>query len=308
MLLYDAARIADSLSLPEQEVEGTVASVHAGYLNIMLAGETITLFRVGSATVPFGIEVAGTADWRGLGLEGNRVCVGPAEIEAPSFFKVKGLREGSRFSSRASHGLRHRESLLVDRLGKLHKICLGSPKFGGILSFLGAYKPMDGWKYQPAGEVVERRLQGSFEALLAGTANDDDFLIVEGVHGLMGLGPGLTPSGDDFLLGFLAGLTAVQPEPGNQAAAKLARCLAQDAPARTTAVAASFLKYATQGQYHQYLVELIDLFRDGDEAPMLNAAQRLLTLGHFSGTDLLLGFAFGGFAALRPGMYRGAKR
>ena len=106
--------------------------------------------------------------------------------------------------------------------------------------------------------------------------------------------------GDDFLLGFLAGLKAAGTDPMDSTLAKLARCLVNDAPRCTTTVSVAFLKYAAQGQYHQYLIELIEMFCSGHEAEMTTAARKLLTLGHFSGTDLLLGFTFGGFAALRP--------
>lgn len=302
MLVLDSVRMADSLSLPAKGLEGTIVSIHADYLNMAVAGEIVTLFKAGSASVPFGIEVAGVDDWRKLGLGENQpVVFGPSKIDIPSILAVEGLLDVERFASRITREHCHQKSVLVDRLGKLHSFCLASPRFGGILAFLGSYQPFAHWKYLPSEDgVFEKRLQASFEALLAGTATGDEFLIVEGVHGMLGLGPGLTPSGDDFLLGFLAGLAETTPESPNPSVAKLARCLAQDAPRRTTMMAATFLRYATKGQYHQYLVDLINLFRGGDETSMKAAAQKLLTLGHFSGTDLLLGFTFGGYATLQP--------
>lgn len=302
MFVYDATRVAASLCLPAKELEGSVASLHADYLNCIVAGEVLTFFRAGCASVPFGIEVKGIEDWRSIGLEqGQQAFIGPQEFRVPAIMAVRGLADAPRFLSSVGYGVCHPGPILLERLKKLHAICLSSPNFGGILAFLGSYQPLDGWKYDATStRVFENRLQASFEALLNGTTSGDDFLIVEGVHGLLGLGPGLTPSGDDFLLGFLAGLKAAGTDPTDLAPAKLARCLVNDAPRCTTTVSVAFLKYAAQGQYHQYLIKLIELFRSGNEAEMTVAARKLLTLGHFSGTDLLLGFSFGGFAALWP--------
>jgi hypothetical protein len=139
------------------------------------------------------------------------------------------------------------------------------------------------------------------EALMAGVHTNDDYLIVEGVCGLLGLGPGLTPSGDDFLLGFFAGFSSMELERCQPSAQKLAQYIVQNAPSRTTLIAAEYLKFGIAGFYHQYLIDFIEAFYNGSTADMLYKGQLLKKLGHFSGTDLLTGFTYGGFAAIQAG-------
>ena len=59
------------------------------------------------------------------------------------------------------------------------------------------------------------------------------------VDGLIGLGPGLTPSGDDFLVGALATLDAIGADDEHAA---LARAVIAAAPGATSALSACFLR------------------------------------------------------------------
>ena len=60
---------------------------------------------------------------------------------------------------------------------------------------------------------------------------------------LLGLGPGLTPSGDDLLAGLLLGARAF-----GVPLADLAEVIAEQAPRRTTALSARLLRHAIEGE------------------------------------------------------------
>ncbi|PZF79212.1 oxamate carbamoyltransferase subunit AllH family protein [Jiangella anatolica] len=118
-------------------------------------------------------------------------------------------------------------------------------------------------------------------ALLCG---DDDEL-ADAAGGLLGLGPGLTPAGDDVLAGALVVASAVDP----RAAARLASAVEAAEPLRrTTAVSAGLLPYAARGlavpQLIVYLAVLGAARGDVDAAE-----RRLLAVGHTSGAALRLG-------------------
>jgi hypothetical protein len=102
------------------------------------------------------------------------------------------------------------------------------------------------------------------------------------VHNLIGLGYGLTPSGDDFLVGALAALDALKQT--NMHAA-LGRAVSAAAD-RTSPLSASFLRAAAAGQVGENLYTMIAALLTGDADAALAAAARI---GHTSGWDTLAG-------------------
>lgn len=125
---------------------------------------------------------------------------------------------------------------------------------------------------QPALEAIDRWLAG--HAL----ANDASQLI--------GLGPGLTPSGDDYFGGVLVALRWLGR--GSQADS-LWRWLEPRLAARTSEISAAHLAAAASGEVHEALHEVLaDL--SAWEAPDLHPSlARLDAVGHTSGWDALAG-------------------
>jgi len=109
---------------------------------------------------------------------------------------------------------------------------------------------------------------------------------------LAGLGNGLTPSGDDFIVGFLAALwsrAAAERETRTLLEA-LAAPLAQLA-LRTHAISRQQLADAIHGRFAQPLVELIQALARGERVEA--RAARALLSGHSSGADTVSGLLFG---------------
>ena len=102
------------------------------------------------------------------------------------------------------------------------------------------------------------------------------------VHNLIGLGPGLTPSGDDFLMGALAALDASKQT--NMHAALGQAVLA--AAGRTSPLSASLLRAAAAGHVGENLHVMIAALVTGDADGAIAAAARI---GHTSGWDALAG-------------------
>ncbi len=100
---------------------------------------------------------------------------------------------------------------------------------------------------------------------------------------LIGLGEGLTPTGDDIL----TGLAFLAAQDGMRLGAHLSAIAAVDTDA-TTLLAAVTLRHALQGRARQRLHDLALAIGD-DEAGILRAAARIREIGHTSGEDLLTG-------------------
>jgi hypothetical protein len=97
---------------------------------------------------------------------------------------------------------------------------------------------------------------------------------------LLGLGPGLTPFGDDVLAGLLVTLGAL----GSPAFGRLADAVCALAPTRTTFVSAALLRHAARGECVPQLAAALTAGRDG--SPVTKAIDALLDVGHTSGAGL----------------------
>lgn len=151
----------------------------------------------------------------------------------------------------------------------------------------------------PQPSAVADRLEPLAQALAA----DDGPAAEAAAAGLLGLGPGLTPAGDDVLAGALATLSLLAPggaasfarprailhTPVTPAGAGqgLSHAVEELSTERTTALSAALLLCARRGQV---AVPAADLLRaltgDGDVRP---AVDRLISVGHSSGRDLAAG-------------------
>lgn len=105
---------------------------------------------------------------------------------------------------------------------------------------------------------------------------------------LLGLGIGLTPSGDDFLIGYLAGRLAQ----GRRAEVRaIGRALAPRAFTATSLVSASYLRHAFRGRFGSQLRHLIGVLHTPSTSPaeLRAAASQVIAVGSTSGWDSLIG-------------------
>ncbi len=148
----------------------------------------------------------------------------------------------------------------------------------------------------PVTAAALPRVRGLVDGLLSLDAP----LVRESTAGLIGLGPGLTPSGDDYLAGLLVAMTCGD---AGDAAPLLADAVTALAPDRTTALAATLLSHAAAGAGSEdaHLLLAAILGGAGSEHDAEAAALRLAGRGHTSGWDTLAGLLLGIHLVLRLG-------
>lgn len=105
--------------------------------------------------------------------------------------------------------------------------------------------------------------------------------------GLAGLGAGLTPSGDDYLVGTLHALWSALPE---AEAGRLGRPLVEGVKDHTTALSGAWLEAASRGEAAEHWHDVFGALEAGDLEGLKAAASRLVRVGHSSGADSLAGF------------------
>ena len=155
---------------------------------------------------------------------------------------------------------------------------LGEPRgFGALLARRTPAFPLD----HAAPRV--QRLASAYGA-------DDEQAVFAASRALLGLGTGLTPSGDDLAGAALFGRMLV--DRGDRWRAVGAR-LAIEARTASHAISAALLADHVSGETFESLHALADALVADDGAGALDAARTLVALGHSSGWDMLTGFAIG---------------
>jgi hypothetical protein len=131
-----------------------------------------------------------------------------------------------------------------------------------------------------AAPLLSDRIEGLSDAVL----HSGPAAVTTAAQRLVGLGEGLTPTGDDIL----TGLAFLAAQPGMRLGAHLSAIAAVDTDA-TTLLAAETLRHALQGRGRQRLHALALAICDDDETGILRAAAHIREIGHTSGEDLLTG-------------------
>ena len=151
---------------------------------------------------------------------------------------------------------------------------------------------------QPARETpLAKRALPVLRLLVCASRQQDVAGVEKAARGLAGLGPGLTPSGDDTLGGFVGVLALLSAQLGIDGAPRnhLAAIIASAAGPRTTRLSAVLLAHAAHGEVAEHVGELlIALALPLEESEtVLLAADRVLAYGAYSGADTLLGLLLG---------------
>lgn len=157
------------------------------------------------------------------------------------------------------------------------------------MCFLFSFSAEDAFK-----SVFERQLLESMKKAVR-LLETGDYAV--GARSLRGLGFGLTPSGDDFLCGFLTGLSFV--EVNLSAGVDAIKDAVYDNALTRNLIANSFTWCAYNGRVNEKTRALLAALAGFDEARLSAAAKAALKKGHTSGADFCAGLVYGCEAALK---------
>jgi hypothetical protein len=237
---------------------GVVHSVFRRVVNLLVDGELWTVLGISGHHGPFGIRVA-AAD-----------CGGGFDVRVADPVHVRGgwLRIGS---------------LVIDcRIAPSWSPASWREPHAGLEPRLAAVE-------QAARErawIGSAAMAGELSARLH-EASDAQLEIA--VRAIVGRGPGLTPAGDDVLVGMLTAFTCAGGSSGTNFAARLGRALEPALPA-TTDISRHLLAQAARGLPGRALHELgRTLFEAAPEAEARSALATVLDTGATSGADACLG-------------------
>lgn len=247
-----------------------VVSVHAAVVNLATPdGTLVALAHAAVGGLPNGILVADAPDFTTLGLR-----PGTAATWSEGALHVRGgtatrLRVDTRGAADWSPAVTAHDTGAWPARSERATAAAGSVRVpGGLADLAPAMAPL-------------RSLDCALRAR-------DRLAAAWAARGLIGLGVGLTPSGDDALAGVEAALHAA----GHPTAGFLALAL-DDVDRRTTTLGAAMLRHAARGDAAERVHDLLDVLLDPATPDLEGAIAGAARWGATSGSDLLLGVLLG---------------
>ncbi len=279
---------------------GEVSAIFERSFYIALAGQWLCLGpeAIGNGPLNLRCDLPAGLDWRASGLNvGDDVDATPRVIRiVPRFaFALTGAADWS--PRRPEPWSADTLGAGLDALAAVARDLVPSEGLGRLAFRPEYYSGQDPTSDAAAGPATELRARLRL-ALATGKPAD-----LSPACGLLGLGPGLTPSGDDYLGGVMVALHLLGR---TELAEALWKVLRGSAPAATNAVSLAHLSAAAQGLGGASLHAILNDVLSGRTTPLPQRLARIDAIGHCSGWDALTGTvdALRAWLAVRDGASR----
>ena len=288
-------------AVPRTDSNATVHSVFRSAMNLHLTrgSKLLTLVASSEADLPQGIRVASSGD-----------------------FSFEVFRAGEQANCRDDI---LRLGLLTVELCDARRWKCDLPALQADLTNLAvstswqrAWQTLNERQIQSNAEIVAEDLFRSDQTIRAGVprkvgeatrnlveaARRYNLSAASSVRALIGLGAGLTPSGDDLLVGYLAGLwcSVLDKRERVKFVGSLGKAVIR-LSCRTNNISRTYLYHASRGQVSSRLAELAETICRGENSDRLTSTiESALRVGHTSGMDAITGLLLGLVTWVNPAL------
>lgn len=174
----------------------------------------------------------------------------------------------------------------IERINRLmHRLRELDPQKGWLFLFDSGNSPIE------AQDREALRIRLLTQKFLSGVGATDKLVCLESARSILGLGGGLTPSGDDWLTGFFLfhyRKTQAKDEM-DPFIVDLGATITAMAFERTTKISVNRIEAACQGWAEEIFLEVIDSLLDSEKELDDQTALHLINFGHSSGVDTCMG-------------------
>jgi hypothetical protein len=276
--------------------DGTIHSVFHKAMNIALDGTLLALLSIELPHMPNSVRLSSMlVDELLPKLQpGMEVWIGSEKLFIPAYNLSLLLPETAAWEPRPDiTAYQWHPATVAQHVRLLADLLADKPQQDGLAPLV---RPL--LLGQPAQETpLSRMAMPKLRLLTQASWRQNMVGIEEATRGLAGLGPGLTPSGDDVLGGFAAIMALLSAALSADAASRkhIASAIAAVARPRTTALSAALLAHAARGELAEQMGTLLLTlsFPFEESETILDAANRVLAFGASSGGDTLLGMLLG---------------
>lgn len=155
----------------------------------------------------------------------------------------------------------------------------------------GGIKTITDREITPFEQQMSAQLSLATRELINRLADGDMAQVAPWAKGCIGLGIGLTPAGDDFLVGLCAAL-AMPGNPAQHCLPPLSQAISQSA-SQTNSISYMAISKAAQGLVRERIVDLLTAIVCGDKNDLIAKIDGVLKIGSTSGTDIAAGLLAG---------------
>ncbi len=128
-------------------------------------------------------------------------------------------------------------------------------------------------------------IQDRLLELMNSIMEDDIHRFNSAIQKIVGFGPGLTPSTDDFLTGIIIIINYLCPVESKDLLLNINELCA----GKTTKISEEMIKHATRGYVPESYKNLIQALFDNDKDDITEVVEKVIQIGSSSGTDFLFG-------------------
>jgi hypothetical protein len=124
--------------------------------------------------------------------------------------------------------------------------------------------------------------------------------IKRNIESLVGLGPGLTPAGDDMLLGLMVSMLYLSENFKEKSidVKKINEDIISVISGKTTTISEEFLREASVGNANEAVASLMECLLTSKSGELENSIRKVLNVGGTSGTDTVFGVILGSYLML----------
>ncbi|WP_313165156.1 DUF2877 domain-containing protein [Sedimentibacter sp.] len=175
------------------------------------------------------------------------------------------------------------EDIVLNHIEHFNKVIRNSGSYGGCkYYYLKNYLQTENDKPTLIEKELCKRTESFICNIKRGNINE------EIIAPLIGFGAGLTPSGDDFITGFLSVTNIISINYTSKIKSELVRSIDIN-KISTTDVSRQMLLTAINGEAREYIINFILSFLNKNEKEFLLSLNNLLSIGCSSGTDIAIG-------------------
>jgi len=164
--------------------------------------------------------------------------------------------------------------------------------FGPILTLLP--KILKRKREQSSSSLISGAILNKLSEIVNSITNKDLDSLGRACEGMVGLGSGATPSGDDFLMGLMASMQWTVRSFGGDL--NYVEALCREISSRcnnTTELSKALLVCAAEGEVNEVIEKVLRSLFSGTKSQLMNSLMKLLRMGETSGVDTLAGIYLG---------------
>lgn len=282
----------------KNEVFGQVHSVFNGAVNLITeSDDLITILAEHKAVSPMSINVKCENFQESFIKKGNKFVLKGGKIVFPDNGESVNLKNADVVNVNANLDFEPASpSLFKKHITILENVIDREGNMDGIASVIYYLKYPDsprklnskkGRKMNQYASFIHDRIQQFINDFQVG----DTAKFHENLRRIIGFGPGLTPSTDDFIVGFSASLlymTRLFPIK-NEILKEMNKSIYECCLGRTTRISEELIKHVTGEKMSELLQEVFESLFSSNDSELQNKLSELIAYGDTSGTDLILG-------------------